>query len=140
MGPDAESDDQPLFQALAAARESGARCTPYRLPAGGGRVVGREVQAGEEAVELAGQAVAGLGGLHFVAEGTLAISFPVMVDDGLERAFSLRTDTEEPVAGIALFGPVARILHPGADAQVAAPIVQAVAVDVIHDHALGVRP
>jgi hypothetical protein len=43
-------------------------------------------------VEFAGQAVAGLGGLHFVGERTRAIGFPLVLDDGLKRAWAARTD------------------------------------------------
>jgi hypothetical protein len=94
-------------------------------------MLARVVQAGVGAVELAGEAVAGLGGLHFVAERAGAVCFSLVHDGGLVCVFSTRPDADEPVFGIALFEPVARVLPGRADAQVAATIVQAVAIGVI---------
>jgi hypothetical protein len=67
-------------------RRADPRWTRRQLRAVGGRVFGQVVQAGEGAVELAGRAVAGPGGLHLVAAGTRAIGFPLVRDEGLVRA------------------------------------------------------
>ena len=96
-----------------------------------------EVEPGVWAVVLSCGGVAGEGGLDLVGEQADvdgAIVDAEVGDPSVRRAAAV--DASESRAAARGRPAVAVVLGPGADAQVAAAVVQAVAVDVVDDHPL----
>ena len=111
----------------------GAHPTRLQPPASGRWSVVGEIAVGEGAVVLDGGGVAGLGGLDLRVERAEIDAPAVVLDLGLPAVAAAR-DADVLGALAERAGVVAVVLR-GADAQVVAAVVQAVAVDVIDDHA-----
>lgn len=96
-----------------------------------------EVEPGELAVELAGDAVVGAGGLDLRGEAADGDHLAVEADGRIPPMEDIVVrDALEP-GGVAARPAVVAVFQLGADAHVAAAVVQAVGVDVIDDHAGG---
>jgi len=102
-------------------------------PLFGGPVV-RKVDVGERAEKLDRQTVVGVGGVGLVGEQRGAEVF--VLARGLPRLLAaelVEDEAFEPGAGIAPLGPIADVLLAGAETQVAAVIVLAVAEGRHHE-------